>query len=245
MLNLFVTYLSYHFPIATKKFGKFSKSQSSEDKAMYEQFFEGHMNGIFVEMGALDGITYSNTFAYEQILNWRGILIEANPKSCKRLFHNRRNSTTLCTAISKNFTNLTFEYGRYSATFYQPKNINQKYEKLFGTKTRTQISIPSFPLGPLLRMHGIKYIDLFSLDVEGSELDVLDTMDWNIPVRVWCIEWSKDTSILKHNRTIHELLTRHGYHRTSWLHENLDHNQLWVWNKLWDPSKFEWNMFQQ
>ena len=31
-------------------------------------------------------------------------------------------------------------------------------------------------------------VDYFSLDVEGSELVVLETMDWSIPVRVWVIE---------------------------------------------------------
>jgi hypothetical protein len=40
----------------------------------------------------------------------------------------------------------------------------------------------------ILRNVGATRIDLFSLDVEGSELKVLQTMDWDIPVHVWLVE---------------------------------------------------------
>jgi hypothetical protein len=56
-------------------------SQSSEDKFIYENFFSGHMSrqGVYLEMGALDGSLYSNTKFFEIELGWTGILIEPNP----------------------------------------------------------------------------------------------------------------------------------------------------------------------
>ena len=41
--------------------------------------------GVFVELGALDGKKFSNTFMLERCFGWRGILIEANPINFARL----------------------------------------------------------------------------------------------------------------------------------------------------------------
>lgn len=84
----------YDYPIAKRVFGSHAKSQDDEDLALYEQFFQGHHNGVFAEMGALDGVTLSNTYAFEQVLNWTGVLIEANPRLCDALHQNRLNSKT-------------------------------------------------------------------------------------------------------------------------------------------------------
>ena len=55
-----------------------SYAQSHEDLAVYEQFFsvpgeKSEAPGVFVEMGALDGVTLSNTLAFERSrMNWTG-----------------------------------------------------------------------------------------------------------------------------------------------------------------------------
>ena len=55
-----------------------SYAQSHEDLAVYEQFFSvpgenPEAPGVFVEMGALDGVTLSNTLAFERSqMNWTG-----------------------------------------------------------------------------------------------------------------------------------------------------------------------------
>ena len=43
-------------------------------------------------------------------------------------------------------------------------------------------------LGRYLRLVGVDTLDLFSLDVEGGELEVLKTMDWTIRVGLLMIE---------------------------------------------------------
>merc|ERR550525_1212298 len=48
--------------------------------------------------------------------------------------------------------------------------------------------VPCKPLGDILHESNITRIDFFSLDVEGSELRVLRTMDGAVPVCVWLIE---------------------------------------------------------
>jgi len=42
-------------------------------------------NGIFVDVGAFDGINLSNTYLLEKEHGWNGICIEANSESFKKL----------------------------------------------------------------------------------------------------------------------------------------------------------------
>jgi len=50
-------------------------SQGQEDHFLFEKYL-GYRNGFFIELGAMNGITYSNTKFFEDQLNWTGILIE-------------------------------------------------------------------------------------------------------------------------------------------------------------------------
>lgn len=54
------------------------------------------------------------------------------------------------------------------------------------------IDVPCKQMKTILKENNIKKIDFFSLDVEGAELIVLDTMDWSIQVSVFLIETSKN-----------------------------------------------------
>ena len=77
-----------------------------------------------------------------------------------------------------------------------------------GNQTYT---VPCAPIGPLLRKSGVVQVDLFSLDVEGAELLVLKTMDWDIPVLIWLIEMGHVD-----DNEIEDLLLQHGYRRALW-----------------------------
>ena len=231
----------YNYPDARAIFGRNASSHDYEDLALYEQFFAGQRNGHFVEIGALES-GFSNTFAFETVLNWTGVLIEANPIACRRLFQQRRNSTKLCSSISTAYSFLTFEEGVYSSTV-AVDGMHPRYKERFHKKQR---QIYSAPLGQLLRAVGVVYADLFSLDVEGSEVKVLETMDWSIPVRVWCIELNVSLSPVSNNESIANIMTLHGYERKPWLHEfdatrPLSHNQLWVRKGAWEPTSYRYS----
>ncbi len=66
-----------------------SRSQHAEDIHAFEHYFYGLGGGTFLEMGALNGVQWSNTVALERVLGWRGILIEASPSSYSQLATNR------------------------------------------------------------------------------------------------------------------------------------------------------------
>ena len=63
----------------------FEKNSKKYDTSQFGQslFVDKHLgkveNGFFVECGAADGKRFSNTFFFEKVRNWTGLLIEANP----------------------------------------------------------------------------------------------------------------------------------------------------------------------
>ena len=76
---------------------------------------------------------------------------------------------------------MQFERGMYTSTFAASDVIVDARKSGIKPKLIRRrgppISVASAPLGYLLRSVGVKYVDFFSLDVEGSEAQVLATMD--------------------------------------------------------------------
>ena len=79
-----------------------SKSQYAEDLIMLPTLLHARRgspgHGVFVELGALDGIAFSNTYMLERCFGWRGLLIEGNPASFAKLRESGRASTPPCAA---------------------------------------------------------------------------------------------------------------------------------------------------
>jgi len=52
-------------------------------------YFNNKKDGIFIELGGLDGIRHSNTFLLEKKYNWSGLIIESSPSLYRELIMNR------------------------------------------------------------------------------------------------------------------------------------------------------------
>lgn len=69
-------------------------SQVGQDFWVFKEVFDGKHDGYFIDIGAADGISDSNTFLLEKRYHWRGLCVEANPslfETLKRI----RNATCL------------------------------------------------------------------------------------------------------------------------------------------------------
>ena len=87
-------------------------SQSQEDEWLYDKIFsklpfEQRFGGTFIEIGALDGKKFSNTWYFEKKWDWRGILIEGHPSNSQKLreVQSIRKNCAIFTAAVCNLTN--------------------------------------------------------------------------------------------------------------------------------------------
>ena len=201
-----------------------TRSQFKEESHLVSQYFYGIGRGTFLELGALDGLRYANTYGLENDLDWHGILIEGSPASYQKMVVNRPGQLLVNSVICRNVT--TVHYFDYKSGFKNPavfgiwEFMPPGYKKLWfpdvyaGTVPIPESSaVPCVPLGYILGLFRAKHINFFSLDVEGAELDVLSSLDFNrVSFDVIVVE-GQDQDVL-------ELLESKGYVYVEELHLN-------------------------
>lgn len=161
-------------------------SQQGEDLFVFTNFInQKRDDGRYLELGALDGVTYSNTKFFHDHLGFKGVLIEPLPSAYKNLSTNRYADNTYNVAISSSNEPVSF-VGTW-ATAGMTSVMSDSFKDAHHPNGE-EYQVNSRPLGELLTEAGVTYLDFFCLDVEGGELEVLKTMDWTIPVYVMCIE---------------------------------------------------------
>ncbi len=128
-------------------------------------------NGIFIEVGAFDGINYSNTKLLEESYGWTGILIEPSEVLFPRLCTNRPKSKCFQCALGSFEENGTHAYGDFDG---------DPMSSLTNRKNRPathRVLIRS--LQSILDECNLQHIHLLSLDTEGYELNILNGIDFN------------------------------------------------------------------
>lgn len=197
-------------------------SQCGEDIHLYENYFKHDKtkDGFFIEIGGMDGFTYSNTLFFEQHLGWTGILIEPQVHMYNKLIKNRPNCYNFNYAISE--INGEVEFIGEHATGGIKKTISrEKITDLKLTKNDCYY-VKSSPLKDVIKDIPIKKVDLFSIDVEGGELEVLKTFDWNIYVRIILIEM--DSATPEKNEVVREFLREKSFIFS----EKQRGNEIWI-----------------
>ena len=65
-------------PIPTSFHGQGAFTDEAEDEFVFARLFSSPLlrNGNFIEIGAHDGIIFSNTLFFERNLSWSGLLVE-------------------------------------------------------------------------------------------------------------------------------------------------------------------------
>ncbi len=171
-------------------------SQCLEDKFINENYFKNKKNGIYLELGALDGILYSNTKYFEDEHNWSGILIEPHPIKFQLLIKNRPNNFCFNELISNISTPLHFLY--FTEQLTQVSGVvnslsQHHYDAYFNNNKfidipKNTVELIPTSLSKIINDTGIKHIDFLSLDVEGHEYEVLLSYNFDIQIDVILIE---------------------------------------------------------
>ena len=162
------------------------KSQYNQDRFLNENFFKNKKNGVFIDIGAHDGVSLSNSYFFEKSLGWEGMCIEPIPTLFKELDKNRdcikingcawNEDTTKKFRLIKGYAEMlsgivdTYEPEHAKRIDDECRSMNGEYE---------DIEMTCYNLNGLLEKHRLYEIDLLSIDTEGSELDILKSVDFN------------------------------------------------------------------
>ena len=170
-------------------------SQAGEDQFLNDNIFKNKKNGVYIELGALDGVLYSNTKFFEDSLKWNGILIEPHPYKYKMLKKNRPNNFTVNALVSNEAypINYRFFVDHHAAvsgveTSLSTHHMDEYFNKFRNILKQYVIKIVPVSLTEIIKKSKLPSIDLLSLDVEGHEYEVLLSWDFSVPIHVILIE---------------------------------------------------------
>lgn len=143
-------------------------------------------NGIFIEVGATDGYTESNTYYLEKFRGWKGLLIEPIPALYKRCIKERPNLKVFNCALVANdyrYKTVVMKMGYLMSTvkgaLKEAEAEHLKRARYFHGTNAKEIKVPARTLNSVLEEADVSHIDFLSLDVEGYELSVLRGLDFN------------------------------------------------------------------
>jgi FkbM family methyltransferase len=147
-------------------------SQVGQDKWVHS-VLGSKREGFFVELGACDGIEYSNTLFFEKQLGWKGICIEPNDEYYSKLLKNRSSMNVNELAFSEAGHEVDFSCSE-AASGIVDENIGPftRKDKLVKKKTTTLGAILDACRAPSI-------MDYLSLDVEGQEYNILKTFPFD------------------------------------------------------------------
>lgn len=170
-------------------------------------------DGFFVEFGACDGRFLSNTWLLEREYGWRGILAEPDPHWHKALSSNRSCSISYKCVYEKSDLQVDFACATKPELSRLQNIIPNDVHERDGNRTKKEtISVITISLLDLLTQYGApQEIDYLSIDTEGSELEILQSMDFSrYNVKLLTVEHAGETS--RRNK-ITQLLASYGYVR--------------------------------
>jgi len=189
-----------------------------------DYIFDGKENGFFIELGANDGLSASNTAYLEKERGWKGVLIEPSLKGYELCKINRPGSISCNYACVSNDYKEEYIYGDFE--------FNSLMGSVGGLRTLTNslTKVRASTLENILTELGLTdhdTIDLLSLDTEGYELNILKGLNLNkyrpsyILVEVYVDQMN----------SIFSYLEEHQYR----LHSNFT-NYNHIQNPIWDGT---------
>lgn len=173
----------YQEPVRKKflqeqEFANLSYSQEGEDLIL-NRFLENRAPGFYIDIGAHHPKRFSNTYNFYK-KGWRGINIDAMPGSMDAFNIERPKDINLEIAIGEEEIELNYFNFKEKALNTFSEVLANQY-KLGGWELNNVISIKTYPLNKILEEYLPinKTIDFFSIDVEGFELEVLKSNNWD------------------------------------------------------------------
>ena len=140
--------------------------------------------GFFVEAGANDGFTQSNTYWLERFRGWTGILIEPMPAHYEECRLERPSARIVNAALMPEAApgqTVRMHFGDLMSSVHgaHPEG-EQEWVKpglVLGWRDAHEVDVPARTLSSILDEAGAPEVDLLSLDIEGFEPQALRGLD--------------------------------------------------------------------
>ena len=215
MINIF-RYFYYNFYRPKIFFPKKTYSMYGED-LFINNYFKNKKNGIYLDVGAYHPLDGNNTYLLYKKKNWHGINIDVNPLSIELFQKARKFDVNINTAVSnkKGFVTLYFR-----KKINMLNTLSKKIARIHFRNGFKEKNIKSNTLNNILDQtrYRNKKIDFFNLDVEGHELDILESLNFKkYQPTLICVEihnheemYNNNTDYMKRN-PVNNLLLKNGY----------------------------------
>lgn len=181
-------------------------SQIRQDEFLNKVVFDHKKNGFFIDIGAHNGRTFSNSLFFEMYKNWKGICIEPNPNVFTEL-NSFRKSINLNVCIGE--SDKTVKFTQIEGYAEMLSGISEKYDKRHierierNLKSKggkiTEIDVKMMRLDSIEELKN-KQVDFVSIDTEGNEFDILSSIDFDkLDIKAIVVENNYgDSRIKKH-----------------------------------------------
>jgi len=198
-------------------------SRSAEDIALLPLLRtaarRGDGTGTFVELGASDGESGSQTFLVERCFGWRGVLIEANPWSYAQIADKQRSRAVtfhsgVCSLSDKQEVGYIDMYSGNGSVTGNPATMDKRFRAQWSHVLGNVVHVPCRPLGTIMASGGLPLsgspATFLSLDVEGAEEVVLQSIAlWpRHPFSVMLVEASIRNNPGHKNARVMQMLNR-------------------------------------
>jgi FkbM family methyltransferase len=192
-----------------------------ESGAYFSQFYEDYIlayvfknykTGFYVDVGANDPDNDNVTkYFYER--GWRGVNIEPNADEFKKIIHSRPRDSNYNVGIANTEATLTFYQGQGGhdslSTFDKANAEKLNKESNIAFK---EIPIPVTTLTKILQKASLPEISFISIDVEGFEKQVIESMDFKkYKPAVLCIEATEPTTEIPSYQAWEDILLTNNY----------------------------------
>lgn len=156
-------------------------AQDGEDQVLTSLLFPDDRKGFYVDVGAHDPMRFSNTYLLYQ-RGWRGVNIDAAPGSMGLFDKHRRGDVNIESGVALESGAIPFyvfdepALNSFDGQLSKTRNADGPY------KIIRVVDVPVAPLRQLLAGRippGNDYPSVLSVDVEGLDLDVLQSNDWS------------------------------------------------------------------
>lgn len=159
-------------------------SQCGQDKWIVETLFPGKQSGVFVDIGANDGLKFSNTAYLEKKMGWTGLAVEPIPEVFDKLRANRSCATVNACVGAENGEALFRSISGYSEMLsgliheYDKNHLQRIDREIQEHQCQYRdIKMRCYTINSLLEEHGLWEVDYLNIDVEGAEVSIISKLD--------------------------------------------------------------------